>query len=98
MSILTPSAVHVEDQKLQLTWMDGKIQNLSAYALRCACPCASCVSEISGERTLDISRISTDLKFTKAYPTGNYAISIEFSDFHKTGIFTYEYLRELAAN
>ncbi len=28
-------------------------------------------------------------------PVGNYAYSIEFSDGHDTGIYTFEYLREL---
>ncbi len=31
-------------------------------------------------------------------PTGNYAVRIGFDDFHDTGIFTWNYLRELGEN
>ena len=93
---ITPTAIHAEPNLIQITWPDNQVQKLSAYTLRCACPCATCVSEVTGKRTLDVSRIAKDIQITKAVPTGNYALSIEFSDFHSTGIFTYELMQALS--
>ena len=91
----TPTNINVTADKIEITWSDGKKQNLTARLLRAACNCASCVSEITGERTLDVSKIPANIQISAAEPTGNYAISLKFSDYHNTGIFTFEALRNL---
>ena len=44
---------------------------------------------VPGKRNVTITRIE---------PVGNYAVSITFDDFHDTGIFTWDYLREIGEN
>jgi len=95
MNQIEPTAVDVSHELIKITWSDGITHQLNARLLRAACNCATCVSEVTGERIIDISKISEDIQINAAEPTGNYAISIRFSDAHSTGIYTYEYLREL---
>jgi len=90
-----PKSVDVTATNLKITWADGHTTEQSARLLRAACNCATCVSEITGERMINLDKIPENITITKAQPTGNYAITIHFSDFHTTGIYTYEYLRNL---
>jgi DUF971 family protein len=91
-----PTHIDVNENFVKMTWADGSSCEFPAQVLRAACNCASCVSEVTGERTLNTAKISPQIKITHAEPTGNYALTLHFSDFHKTGIFTYESLYQLA--
>lgn len=91
-----PTNIDVNEGFVKIVWADGTSRELPAQVLRAACNCAGCVSEFTGERTLNITKISPQIKITHAEPTGNYALTLHFSDFHKTGIFTYEALYQLA--
>lgn len=95
MTSVEPTAVDVSENRIKLSWADDTAHELPARLLRAACNCAQCVSEITGERMIDLDKTPNSIKITSAEPTGNYAISIKFSDFHSTGIYTYEYLRQL---
>jgi DUF971 family protein len=64
--------------------------------LRLACPCAACVNEWTGEKILDASKISETIIPIRLKSVGRYAMSIHFSDGHKTGIFSFDYLRRLS--
>ncbi len=88
--------IDVTPETLNLEWDDGSKANLRADFLRGHCLCAHCVSEVSGELLIDRTKISADIKITKAEPMGHYAVSLGFSDFHATGIYSYEHLRKLA--
>lgn len=91
-----PKSIDVNENSIKIIWQDGSAAEFPAQVLRAACNCASCVSEFTGERTLNTAKISPEIKITHAEPTGNYALTLHFSDFHKTGIFTYESLYQLA--
>lgn len=93
--LFTATKVDIQPDRLKIVWADGKESNYSARDLRAACNCAACVSEISGQRTLNLNSIAQDIKISAAEPTGNYAVSFKFSDMHSTGIYSYEYLREI---
>jgi len=41
--------------------------------------------------------IPDDIGVIKAEPTGRYAVRIEFTDGHKTGLYTWELLKKLGA-
>lgn len=85
------------DQKtLALVWSDGASHTVPARLLRQYCPCAECVEEWSGKRTYDVEQIPVDMKVIEIAPVGNYAITFTFGDMHRTGIFNWELLRELA--
>lgn len=91
----TPQAIDINDQRLSITWADGHKSEYPAGYVRAACQCAACVSEITGERTLDRNSIPENIHFLTAEPTGHYAITAKFSDHHDTGIFTFEFLRQI---
>lgn len=86
------------DQKqLTVTWSDGAVLQVGARRLRQYCPCAACVEEWSGKRTYDVETIPADMKVVEVVPVGNYAVSFTFGDLHRTGIYNWEYLRDLSA-
>jgi DUF971 family protein len=85
------------DQKsLVLTWDDGASSSVTARRLRQLCPCAGCVEEMTGRRTLDPESVVEDMKLLEVQPVGNYALSFRFGDAHGTGIYNWEYLRQLS--
>jgi len=65
-------------------------------ALRLACACALCVDEWTGEETLDPAAVPEDIRPTRVKSVGRYAIGIDWSDGHETGIYPFERLRGLA--
>ncbi len=82
--------------ELKLAWDDGHRASLSGRRLRQYCPCAECVEEWSGKRTYDPETIPAGTKVLELAQVGNYAVSFTFSDAHRTGIYNWEYLRELS--
>ncbi len=82
-------------EDLYILWRDGHESHLDFYRLRCACPCAQCVNEVTGERQLDPQSISKTVTIRKCEYRGNYAIQIYWSDGHNTGVYSFRYLREL---
>lgn len=94
--MIEPAHIDVNADRLLIEWESGEKSEFPAPYLRGLCQCASCVSEVTGELLLNRKAISPDLKITSAEPMGNYAVTVGFSDFHRTGIYSYEYLRKMA--
>lgn len=96
--VTAPQAIVLaKDQRsVSLTWADGAISTVSARRLRQYCPCAECVEEWSGKRTFEVDTIDPDMKAIAAESVGNYAVSFTFGDAHRTGIYQWAYLRDLA--
>ena len=86
-----------DERELTLTWSDGTTTAVGARRLRQYCPCAGCVEEWSGKRTFEIETIPQEMKVIEVHGVGNYALSFTFSDLHNTGIYQWEYLKELSA-
>lgn len=63
--------------------------------LRLHCRCAACVSETTGANLIDRVSVPDDVTVTDASLVGNYAVALDFSDGHTTGIFSWEYIVEL---
>ncbi len=63
--------------------------------MRGVCPCASCVDEISGERRYGPSQVAAGISMVKTSLVGSYAVQIDWSDGHSTGIYSFGYLREI---
>jgi ATP-binding protein involved in chromosome partitioning len=85
-----------DDGNLIVTWKDRPPVILAARELRVNCPCAACVDEDSGQRTLDPGRVPLGITIGVVNRVGRYGVSFHFSDGHNTGIYRYEYLQELA--
>ena len=81
---------------LELTWPDGVTSRLGLFSLRCACPCAMCVDEVSGVRILDVSSVPRDIRTVDIEICGNYALKFQWSDGHATGLYTWEQLRRMS--
>jgi len=81
--------------ELQSLWADGHETRHVAQILRGLCPCASCQDEMTGARITFPMHIPETLEFRKIGLVGQYAVHFDFSDSHGTGIYSFEYLREL---
>jgi DUF971 family protein len=92
-----PTAINyfAKDRILEITWAPGDIRRLPTRVVRAACGCAACVDERTGVRTLDIDSIPPDIDILAMRPVGNYAVHIQWSDGHDTGIYTWENLRQM---
>lgn len=78
-----------------ITWADDQVCQYTAAGLRRACPCAQCVNEWTGQRTLAPNTISNELTILDLSIVGRYALNFRWSDAHETGIYSFKYLREL---
>jgi ATP-binding protein involved in chromosome partitioning len=93
---ITPTSIRQEGPRaLCITWADGHRSVYDVRRLRLACACAQCVDEWSGEERLDEASIPADVKPVSIRPVGRYAIQIDWSDGHSTGIYPFARLRAL---
>ena len=81
--------------EILLAWTDGQAFAIPYVELRFLCPCASCVDEHSGQRTIRRESIAPGIRTTSVQTVGRYALQISFSDGHSTGIFPYEKLLQI---
>ncbi len=81
---------------IKIRWKGGREIIYPARFLRMQCPCAVCVDEMTGRRTLQESTVPQDVYPTGIDPVGHYAIQIYWSDGHSSGLYTWERLYELA--
>jgi DUF971 family protein len=98
---IRPSEMKLLDpDHVQITWSDGEIRNYAIAQLRNVCPCATCREKRKAPPTVDLLPVITPdppeaTRLKGMNPVGNYAYGIAFADGHDTGIFTFEFLREL---
>jgi len=96
----TSLKVHVTTgQGVDVVWSDGHASHYDFPYLRDRCPCALCNDEREKKSKNPSSTLLPMYKpkvtARAASAVGNYAIQIEFSDSHATGIFSFEHLREI---
>jgi DUF971 family protein len=95
----TPVDVQVIGAEIAIRWSDGRETYFGAARLRAASPSA----ETQGERDIlgqrqgghgprDFSGVTV----TGWEQIGNYALRFDFSDGHRTGLYAFDYLRQLA--
>lgn len=91
-----PSEIRLNSARneLRVTFAGGEVLVLSAEYLRVFSPSAEVQGHGPGERKLISGKESVTI--TDAELTGNYAVRLNFSDGHNSGIFTWVYLRDLA--
>lgn len=92
-AVLTEVKRLPEERTLRLTWNDGHVASYGFDYLRAWCPCAGC----QGHSGMKIRYLPApgpvDAEVVK--PVGHYAVSIAFSDGHATGIYRYDFLRQI---
>ena len=93
--------LNLKDQKLVITWQDGRRSEFELGRLRRVCPCATCRTERDVPSTsLPILKMPAGvdkIEVVDAELMGRYAINLKWSDGHNTGIYDYKYLRALDA-
>ncbi|MGE9269497.1 MAG: gamma-butyrobetaine hydroxylase-like domain-containing protein [Verrucomicrobiales bacterium] len=90
----------VVGSELALAFSDGVELYLALDALRRACPCATCQGEpdAMGRVVRPEVRIgSHGFELRRMELVGGYALQLYWGDGHSTGIYSFEYLRRLAA-
>jgi DUF971 family protein len=93
-----PRDLQIIGDFVALTWEDGHEQCLRAELLRELSPSAENMGEVDilGQRWGgDGPRRFPGVTVTGMSRVGNYAVSFEFSDGHRTGIYSWDYLRAI---
>jgi ATP-binding protein involved in chromosome partitioning len=92
----TPTAIRQAGPRtLAIVWADGHESRYDVHALRLACGCAQCIDEWTGEGRLEAASVPEDVRPVRIDRVGRYAIQIEWSDGHASGIYPFRRLREL---
>ncbi|HRK31303.1 MAG TPA: DUF971 domain-containing protein [Tepidisphaeraceae bacterium] len=98
----TPTRIDLKkSEKLTVEFADGKRAEFSLAKLRTNCPCASCraarEAQSAKPRRLNVlGTFNGETAVVSAELVGNYALRLEWSDDHNSGIYSFEYLRQLA--
>jgi len=79
----------------EIAWPGGPEVRMPFRYLRGRCPCATCVDEFTNERKVDVIDVPAAISVESAAMAGNYAVKLKWTDQHDTGLFTWEYLRQL---
>ena len=80
---------------LRIVWEDGHESIYLPFDLRMSCPCAGCVDETSGRRTLTEAMVPPGVYPTAIEYVGRYALKFVWSDGHDTGLYSFDLLRGL---
>lgn len=95
-----PVNIQLIGHEVGIVWSDGTESYYDCARLRAASPSA----ETQGER--DILGVTHGGTTQRQFPgvtvtgwqlVGNYAVRFDFSDGHRTGLYSFDYLRNLAA-
>ncbi|MBM4005515.1 MAG: DUF971 domain-containing protein [Planctomycetes bacterium] len=98
----SPTAItRTGDTGVEIAWSDGDRRRYMNRKLRDACPCATCREKRSAppppatELLVLLESDLQPLRIQGMKPLGAYAYSIDFSDGHNTGIYTFELLKSI---
>lgn len=94
------SDVQLIGNELALRWNDNAESYFPLELLRRACPCAACGGEPDVLGRLVRPEVSYDersFQLRSWKPVGGYAVQLQWQDGHDSGIYSFTYLRRLAA-
>lgn len=89
------SIKQLDDRTLGIIWTDERHSKFDVVELRRKCPCATCIDEWTHEQLLKPESVADSVRPVKVESVGQYALTIQFSDGHRTGIYTFSMLRGL---
>lgn len=94
-----PTGVRVdrESRTLSLSWTNFPETVVDWTTLRLCCPCAQCQGEFRS-RGVDVGEIrgnAAEIDLVDVVIVGRYALQPEWRSGHATGIYTWEFLREI---
>lgn len=86
----TEIKLHQVSRVLEIAFDDGKIFQLPCEFLRVYSPSAEVRGHGPGQETLQTGKKNVEIKAIE--PVGNYAVQLNFSDGHSTGIYSWDIL------
>lgn len=92
----TELRLHKDRKVLTITFDGGESYDLAAEYLRVKSPSAEVQGHSPDERKTVPGKKNVGIM--EVLPVGNYAVRLTFDDMHSTGIFGWDYLRELGRN
>lgn len=99
MDPLTLTNAAIIGAEIALAWSDGSETYLAVEGLRRACPCAACQGEPDALGRVVRPRVQIGPKSFELVgweTVGGYALQFRWGDGHSTGLYSYQYLRNLA--
>ena len=96
-----PARVSVSKSKgVKITWTDGHLSEYGLRYLRDHCPCATCTNAHGTEPAAPVAAspfqmYQQALSISTIEPAGTYALAIQWSDGHRSGIYSYDHLRAI---
>ncbi len=98
---MRPLDLQLIGDQLAIKWNDGAESFIVLEHLRRACPCAGCKGEtdIMGQlhKTPPTPLTARSFALTRLIPVGGYALQPVWADGHATGLFSFDYLKSMAA-
>jgi DUF971 family protein len=88
--------LHKDRKTLSVSFDSGERFDLAAEYLRVRSPSAEVQGHSPSERRTVAGK--QNVQILELHPVGNYAVRLVFDDLHSTGIFSWDYLRELGRN
>jgi DUF971 family protein len=88
--------LHKDRRTLTVSFEGGERFDLPAEYLRVKSPSAEVQGHSAEERKTVPGKINVAI--LEVLPVGNYAVRLTFDDMHSTGIYSWDYLRELGRN
>ncbi len=87
----------VSPSELQIDWNDGHRGRHTTPILRKYCPCAACKTErdVHDGPTLLPIVVPGKNELKSIEQVGSYALQLFWVDGHRTGIYTFDYLRQI---
>ena len=87
--------IEIHDSHIKVSWADGRTTTALNTHLRYYCNSALNVDERTGVRLIKWEDIPPDIKAKSAVTLGNYALSVDWSDGHRS-IFPYDYFEDIS--
>jgi len=84
------------EKRVEVDFDDGRSFSFPAELLRVESPSAEVQGHGAAQKQIVAGR--RDVGIIALEPVGNYAIRIKFDDLHDTGIYSWQYLREVGEN
>ena len=88
--------LHQKSRILDITFSDGKTFHYSCEFLRVHSPSAEVSGHSPGQEVLQTGKKMIGIR--KIVPVGNYAIQLDFTDGHNTGLYSWDLLYRYGLN
>ncbi len=98
---MRPTDMQRIGEELAIRWDDGSESFVPLEKLRRACPCAGCKGEVDIMGNLyknpELPLKPASFQLRSIANVGTYAVQFYWGDGHSTGLYSFDYLRRVAA-